>query len=76
MTGDQRTLDNIDPFTYEPRLKGRVAFSRTIPQGPYSSLRVEVSEEYYLDETNLEDKLENLIDRLHLELIRKGVVKE
>jgi hypothetical protein len=70
----QRHLDDIELLSM--RLKGHVGISQTIPTGPYRSLKVEVMEEYWQDETTFEDKLNDLIERLRLELIRRGVVKE
>jgi hypothetical protein len=64
----------VAPQAY-PRLRGRVTISQTVPTGPYRSVRVQVMEEYFIDNLSFEDKLENLATRLHSELVNLGVVR-
>ena len=43
--------------------------------GPYSSFKVEVAEQFYLDAEPFESKLRDLTERLRAQLIEMGVVK-
>ena len=44
--------------------------------GPYSSLKVEVMEEYALDQSTFEAKFDNLAERLKAKLMEAGVVRD
>ena len=57
-------------------LRGHVVVSRTVPMGQYSSLKVEVMEEYILAECTFEEKFDNLAQRLKEKLTEAGVVRE
>lgn len=57
-------------------LKGHVIISRTVPKGPYSSLRVEVMEEYLLGQSTFEQKFDELALRLKSKLSEVGVVRD
>jgi hypothetical protein len=48
----------------DSRLKGRVSLSRTEPLGQYRSLRLEFSEEFFLDEMRCEDLARELDSRI------------
>jgi hypothetical protein len=57
-------------------LRGHVVVSRTVPMGSYSSLKVEVMEEYLLSESSFEEKFDSLAQRLKEKLVEAGVVRE
>jgi hypothetical protein len=57
------------------RLKGHVVISRTVNLGSYSSLRVEVKEEYGQSQVTLEEMFDNLLRRVDSLLTEKGIVK-
>ena len=56
-------------------LRGHVIVSRTVPMGSYSSLRVEVMEEFLLSECTFEEKFDDLAQRLKEKLAEAGVVR-
>lgn len=58
------------------RLKGSVSFEVLVPTGPYRNARASFSQEFYLDEHNHEEILENLAGRLREELSKILTTKE
>ena len=75
MTADQRKLDQSEePVKME--LRGHVVIGRTINLAPFNSFKVEIMEEFDLDEKRFEDVMDDILERLRLQLINRGVVKE
>lgn len=56
-------------------MRGHVLISRTVNLGNFNSIRVEVSEDYRLDQSTFEAKFDDLADRLKTKLLEAGLVK-
>lgn len=63
-------------MTEEPRLKGNVSYTETVPTGPYRNVKISFSQEFYLEEHDHEEILAGLMKRVQLSIDAYGIKRE
>ena len=69
-------MSTAQPTNREPRLKGNVSYTETVPAGPYRNVKVSFSQEFYLEDHDHEEVLAGLMKRVQIALERYGIKRE
>jgi len=57
------------------KLKGHVSYGRTVNIGNYNTVRIEFGKEFYLDESDHDEELRKLAEKLNENIKKSGIAR-